>query len=95
MSSSNPEPYPNQYETHLIARLEVKQGDVVVLTVPRSMDDRRRSRACDNLAARLPLGVRIVVLSEDMSISVLDSSQVDEAKYDSLPSSRYQPKEAK
>lgn len=76
------------YEVRLIARLDVKPGDVVVVTVPQPVDDDTARYMAAQLRTVLPERVAVVILDKGMDVAVLAPSQVDPAKVAEIEGAR-------
>lgn len=70
---------PEPYEIRLIARLDVRPGDVVVVTIPNSIEAGEAGMIRDQIRSMIP-GAKVIMLAGGAGIAVLAPSQVDPAK---------------
>ncbi len=68
---SGASPAHDPYEVRLIARLDVKPGDVVVLTCPHRIADTQKTAIETRFRAVMPDTVRVVLLDQGMGLAVI------------------------
>lgn len=60
-----------------IAKLELKHDDVLIVRVDRPVSNEVAKRIRENLAPKLPQGVKVLIINPDIELSVLSRTEIE------------------